>query len=916
MAVIVGTRRDDELAGTERSDLIVGRGGDDVIDAAGGNDRVISGKGDDTVDAGSGHDVVRTGAGDDVADGGAGSDALDLGHGDDTAVYVVAENVDDHDYYDGGRGQDTLRLEMTEAEWLEPAFQADLANLLEFLQRDGGRWFFCGPSVFAFDSLGLVIRDFEKLEIIVDGVPVDPADEAVVANDVSFTTSENAVSFGNVLSNDDVPDLVASVDLVSDVTAGSLTFNSDGTFSYDPGTAFDALAEGDTATQTFVYRVTDADGDADTATVTLTIDGENDVATIGGEVSGEVVEDGTLIVSGALTVADVDAGEAEVQPQTLTSGDYGAFSVDAAGVWTYELDNANTDVQALDSGETLTDSFLVTSVDGTASETVTVTINGTDDPGGGMPMPITTPIVIRGIDEYDLSGGSVASAGDVDGDGLDDVIIGADNAASGNGEAYLIFGSALVAAGGDDGVIELDEIVANGEGVLITGANAFDNAGSAVSSAGDVDGDGLDDVIIGAATAEIGGVLNAGAAHLVFGSTLVGAAATSGTLDLGGLAAGEGVRLTGVDYNGNAGDAVSSAGDVDGDGFDDIIVGAPQADPPSGPNAGTSFVVFASALQAAAVGSGEIDLGTIGGANGVVITGADRIDFSGGSVSSAGDVDGDGLDDIIIGAFQGETGGLSNSGDGYVVLGASIAAASSGSGTIDLGSLAGLGVAITGADVADRAGRSVSGAGDVDGDGLDDVIVGANAADPDGEASAGEAYIVFGSALTAAVAASSNIDLGSLGTQGVLIKGVDAFDSAGYSVSAAGDVDGDGLADVIVGAESADGGGLNSSGEAYVVFGSAIAAAAVGSGEIDLDGLSPSDGIVIYGASASDQFGGPVAAAGDVDGDGLDDIIVGARTAEPDGVEGAGESYVISGAVLSDEVFDDGIIDLAEYFLA
>ena len=151
----------------------------------------------------------------------------------------------------------------------------------------------------------------------------------------------------------------------------------------------------------------------------------------------------------------------------------------------------------------------------------------------------------------------------------------------------------------------------------------------------------------------------------------------------------------------------------------------------------------------------------------------------------------------------------------------------------------------------------MSSAGDVDGDGLDDIIVGARLADPDGATDAGESYLVFGSALAAA---SGEIDLATLGaSDGVLIKGIDSSDQSGWSVSSAGDVDNDGLDDIIVGARLADPDGATDAGESYLVFGSALAAA---SGEIDLATLGASDGVLIKGIDSSDQSGWSVSSAG------------------------------------------------------
>ena len=127
------------------------------------------------------------------------------------------------------------------------------------------------------------------------------------------------------------------------------------------------------------------------------------------------------------------------------------------------------------------------------------------------------------------------------------------------------------------------------------------------------------------------------------------------------------------------------------------------------------------------------------------------------------------------------------------------------------------GFVIEGADRDDESGWAVSNAGDVNGDGIDDLLVGAIGADPDSDSNAGESYVVFGSSS----GFSATFDLGSLnGSNGFTIKGVDAGDQSGWSVSNAGDINNDGIDDIIIGAKFADAGGDSNSGESYVVFGS------------------------------------------------------------------------------------------------
>ena len=474
-----------------------------------------------------------------------------------------------------------------------------------------------------------------------------------------------------------------------------------------------------------------------------------------------------------------------------------------------------------------------------------------------------------GIDAGDRSGRSVSGAGDVNGDGLDDVIVGAPYAnPAGNtvaGESYVVFGKADSASVdlGDLGNGGFRGTLASG-GFRIDGIEAGNRSGASVSGAGDVNGDGLDDVIVGAPYANPAGDTRAGESYVVFGK------ADSNPVVLANLETDQrGFRIDGIDPYDSSGRSVSGAGDVDGDGLDDVIVGAYAADPDGNSRAGESYVVFGKADSA------PIDLGALD-SGGFPIDGIDANELSGYSVSGAGDVNGDGLADVIVGAPRADPDGNFNAGESYVVFG------KADSASIDLGALGSGGFRIDGIAAGDASGLSVSGAGDVNDDGLDDVIVGAPFAEPDGNSYAGESYVVFGKA------DSANVDLGALGSGGFRMAGNVAEDISGWSVSDAGDVNDDDFDDVIVGAFGADADGISQAGESYVVFGKADSAS------VDLGALG-SGGIRIDGLEADDESGFSVSGAGDVNGDDLPDVIIGARRADSGGNSQAGESYVVFG---------------------
>jgi VCBS repeat-containing protein len=187
---------------------------------------------------------------------------------------------------------------------------------------------------------------------------------------------------------------------------GDITINPDGTYTYTPNANYDALVDGATATDVFKYGASDGNS-AHGGFLTFHITGANDAASISGTATGTVKEDGTLTAGGMLAVSDVDTGENHFQTPGTLNGNYGTFTFDAnTGAWGYTLNNSASNVQALNTGDTVHDQLIVKSVDGSASQTIDVTINGTDEPAPASPLIVADTTSAAG--RYALSNDSEA----------------------------------------------------------------------------------------------------------------------------------------------------------------------------------------------------------------------------------------------------------------------------------------------------------------------------------------------------------------------------------------------------------------------------------------------------------------------------------------------------------------------------
>jgi hypothetical protein len=329
----------------------------------------------------------------------------------------------------------------------------------------------------------------------------------------------------------------------------------------------------------------------------------------------------------------------------------------------------------------------------------------------------------------------------------------------------------------------------------------------------DVNGDGHPDLVVSAPY--VSG--NNGRVYVYDGSASGLGAAPSVTLSPARFRSDQGFGLS-----------IASAGDVNGDGYADVVIGSP------GVNAftGSAFVYLGGASGLSTIASATLTAPSA------------ESDHFGGAVLSAGDVNGDGYADVVVGA----RGAVSRTGRAYLYLGGA-----SGIGIVPAATF-------TGPDGIDGSFGAAIASGDLNGDGYGDVVFGASRVIGD----TGRAYVHLGSALGLATTAT------------VTLTGPDTSGEFGGSLASAGDVNGDGYADLVVGAEAVN----DWTGAAYVYLGSSAGLAATPSSTLGGSGV------------VNDGFGGAVACAGDVDGNGYADVLVGSPRAS----SALGMAYLFLGA--------------------
>lgn len=651
-------------------------------------------------------------------------------------------------------------------------------------------------------------------------------------------------------------------------------------------------------------------------------DSDNDSAPMFTSDASAVIEvaENTATTTELFRAAAIDADGDEVT-YSLGGASVGRFNL-INGVLTFKAspDYENPLGIASADGSTNTNQYVVDIIasDGVRTSEQQVTINVTD---------ATDPVVhlFDSDNQFNRTGWIVSDAGDFNNNGIADFLIGAWDGVVGTegilraGAVYVIYDSAI----GDSSTVSEFASRTNlsaldgTNGFAILGLSSRDYLGDALSYAGDVNDDGIGDIVIGAQRVDIDSdgdgfadTADAGAAYVIYGAA--DQAHFGASFDLTTLNGTNGFVFYGDGPNQQAGRSVASAGDFNGDGIDDLVVAAL--------NGVRNIELLGSELPTPATdiylifGSDENQPATMNrddltqNARGLTIVGATSTENTDQTlyVSSAGDFNGDGKDDLLIGSPETIQGVQNPDGSEDFIFGATYVIFGKDNNDlpaeriIDLTNLSeDDGFTIRGVDYQSSFGSAVSSVGDINGDGVTDLIVGASLTTADDGTKAGAAYVIFGGIEISGTASGygSSLDVTSLnGNNGFALYGGDRGDGAGVSVSAAGDINGDGIGDIIVGAfrgdVETDQGALRNAGKSYIIFGKDSGFDAA----IYLDDLDGSDGFAVMGADAGDFSSISVSGAGDVNDDGFADILVGAYGADYiDGVWQTGETYLIMG---------------------
>lgn len=783
------------------------------------------------------------------------------------------------------------------------------------------------PNQTASDTITLTAADgvTHAVTITIHGTDDAPVTQP---NTNAFSVASGTTTVtGNVLSNDSDPegdtltvtglhnDAATQTSFTAAGTYGTLTLNQDGSYSYVAGTTADqaaadqALGEGSPGTDTFTYTASDPTGASSDNTLTITVYGVDDAPTVrtANTVASYILGNGAVQVDPSLQLGDPDNATLKSARATLRlgsdgdvliipAGDYGDFSVDSSSMKLVFKDGAVLD-QSYSS-----ESFTLTSEGATSTSTHDGTVSDFQEALQQLRFSATSDVLDTRFIDLSASDGSLTSSvasgratvSNSSPTAADDFFTVAQNAshfgtlpaASDSGSTYAIeqpLHGTVVESGTTyvytptTGYIGSDSFVyrvtdADGTHAYSVTVGVEPNAGIefgfSLANLGDIDANGLSDEGTGApgnpqggvafmsqfgtegtgafgyAIANVGDLRHAGLASTAVGAPLdIVNGVQTGDVYVYHHTANNGIaldfKILGTVADGQAGAALSTAGYFHQDSSQtgttpDIVVGAPGAN--------SAYVVYGNATA-------DVDLGNLAG-KGVVIHDATSGDQFGFAVAGGGDyrASSDHHADIVVGA----PGTASSEGAAYVIFGSSAPA-----DIADISSGSFNGFKITGAAAGDQFGYAVAHLGDVNGDGYDDFAIGA----PGANGGAGAVYVVYGSPNLASVSLSAL----ESGSGGFVVHGSVAGGHLGYSVASAGDADGDGRDDILIGAPNVSSNEKIDNGTAYLVLGSHAGTFTVSDTDVVLTGDRPGN-----------ELGSSVATTGDSSGSGLAGYAAGA----------------------------------------
>ena len=443
------------------------------------------------------------------------------------------------------------------------------------------------------------------------------------------------------------------------------------------------------------------------------------------------------------------------------------------------------------------------------------------------------------LSNEDRFGISVAGIGDLDGDGVPDIAAGAwgdDAGGTDRGAVHIMF---MNSDGSVKGTIEINDDTANGPAL-----SDIDRFGISVASIGDLDRDGVPDVAAGASFDSANGFLR-GAVHIMF---MNADGSVKGTVKINDDTA-NGPTLSNEDYFGTS---VAGMGDLDGDGTPDVAAGAPTDTDVDGDTRGAVHIMFMNA-DGSVKGTVTINGGTTGG------PALSDDDTFGISVASIGDLDNDGMPDIVAGAWGDDAGG-DGRGAVHVMFLNDIMTGGNGAvdGTVEVNDDTSNGPALSNEDYF---GASVAEIGDLDNDGIPDVAAGASGDDAGGT-NRGAVHVMF---MNADGSVRGTAEINGNTENGPTLSNGDIF---GFSVAGIGDLNNDGIPDIAAGAYEDDAGG-NARGAVHVMF---MNADGTVKSTVEINSTTPNGPAL----SDDDNFGTSVAGIGDLNNDRVPDIAAGA----------------------------------------